>query len=157
MKVSKSYGRQSVEGNNLRETLSTDRTSCKEFAELMDVDVSTVYYWRYRGVSTAHVNAVADLLRVTPSWIASKRRNARVATKNARKLKAEKAAIDRLAMNAEKEVANHRKTEITIVTSAPTRKINMKLMQIVVDQKLTEEQEHVVFALAANFAEENAA
>lgn len=154
MKVSKSYGRQSVEGNNLRKALSREHTSCKDLAKLMCVDLVTVYYWRYRGVSATHASDVADLLNVTPALIASKRRNGKGSnvkrkTTAANQVKTQQAEELRMVLQY--------KTETPVVTSDAIRRINLKLMRIVVDRKLTEEQEHVVFALAANFAEENAA
>jgi hypothetical protein len=121
----------------------------------MCVTLATVYYWRYRGVSLTHTNEVADLLNVTPALIASKRRNGKGSN-----VKRKTTAANQVKTQEEcvqKEGWNKLYLETPVVTSDAIRRINLKLMRIVVERKLTEEQEHVVFALAANFAEENAA
>jgi hypothetical protein len=121
----------------------------------MCVTLATVYYWRYRGVSLTHTNEVADLLNVTPALIASKRRNVKGSN-----VKRKTTAANQVKTQEEHvygEGWNKLYLETPVVTSDAVRRINLKLMRIVVDRKLTEEQEHVVFALAANFAEENAA
>lgn len=172
MKMSPSYGKQSAVGNNLRQALAANRTSCTDLAELLGVHLTSVYYWRYRGVSSSHVNDVANLLNVSPSFIKSKRSGGRKTRKKTQQKRDcfshELSSANSLPTLTETSIefptlfqaASKNPTTLTgidepvTIVSSP-RKINIDLINLVIRQDLTEQQEEIIVTLASNFVEEN--
>jgi len=175
MKMSPSYGKQSAVGNNLRQALAANRTSCTDLAELLGVNLTSVYYWRYRGVSSSHVDDVANLLNVSPSFIKSKRSGGRGGKKTRKKnqqkhdcFSHELSSANSLPTLTETSIefptlfqaAPKNPTTLTgidepvTIVSSP-RKINIDLIKLVIRQDLTEQQEEIIVTLASNFVEEN--
>jgi DNA-binding Xre family transcriptional regulator len=125
-----STARQLTVGHNFRDALKSSPWSRKELAQHVGLDQSTFTYWSRRGVSPIHVTQVARALDVEPEHILNNK------GRNIQSLKT-------------KKISEENKPE--------TRSINLELLELIAEKRLSKTQETIILSVANNFLQEQAA
>jgi len=129
-----STARQLTVGHNFRNALKNSPWSRKELAQHVGLCQSAFTYWSRRGVSPIHVAQIARALDVEPEYISNNHgRN----------------------IQPRKTMHTHRITSKKTVPQPRT--VNLELLQLVAEKRLSTIQEEIILSLATNLLQEQAA
>ena len=139
--------RQLTVGHNFRDALKNSPWSRKELAQHVGLCQSTFTYWSRRGVSPIHVAQIARALDVEPEYISNN---------HGRNIQPRK------KMHAQRTTGS--KTVNPILTQAfsgqtkpQPRTVNLELLELVAEKRLSTTQEEIILSLATNLLQEQAA